>query len=176
MLASVTQQRLGEDREKLALADAGGDRPLEVPEHLHDDLAVPVEESELLGRLDLAGGGRHRRRVDENDPFPLEREEAGRAETVDGEARTRDAEVAQRRDDLAGERCRTGIRVVVELPRVHRPDVHEGLEAAEEMHGIRIVEEDGPTLGREPGRSGRTSCCSRSAWPMRRRHSGRSGR
>ena len=82
MLSSRAHERVEEDGEEFAFADARLQRSLEGSEHLHEDVAVAIEEVDLFGGLHLSGLHRDGRGIDEPEPLSLEREEPGRPQPV----------------------------------------------------------------------------------------------
>ena len=161
MLASVTEQGLREDRQELALPMPGR-CPLEFSSISITILRFHRRErlsGVLTSRATVVTGAESAKTI----PSRWRARNPGRSETVDGEAVPGDAELAQRRDRLPGEDRGVRLRVVVELPGVHRPDVRPRCRGTG-------VSRSGSRRGRAaprpgPGRSGRTWCCSRSASP-----------
>ena len=141
-----------------------------------DHRPVGSEQADLLGRLDLAGLLRRpapSRRT--RTPASVQRQEPGRPEAVDGRrASPVDAELADRRHDLARPHPRLGHRIVEELPRVHRANVQRR-PAASDASSSRARTGSG-ALPRARPRTGRTCSSRTAASPRRRSRTGCSAR
>ena len=149
VLATTADHHVRQHGQELTFADPGGDRRFERREHVHHYRGVHVEQPQLLWRLDPARFLCDLRGVSDLHASMLERDECRRPQSVDGDRLTRRAELPDGRQRLVGEQVRLGLRIVVELPGVHR--THVGCAKCRAMHRVRVLEQDGRSFLRHDG-------------------------